>query len=56
MKSLQIIVAGIFVMLLSVNLFAQDKKLQKKMAEWINRLTEKSSTYNWVKLFESWGC
>ena len=42
MKIYKLLVAGIFVMLLSVNLFAQDKEMTKE--EWqneINRLTEK---------------
>lgn len=42
MKVYKLLLAGIFVMLLSVNLFAQDKEMTKE--EWqneINRLTEK---------------
>jgi len=42
MKVYKLLIAGIFVMLLSVNLFAQDKEMTKE--EWqneINRLTEK---------------
>jgi len=42
MKFYKLLLAGIFVMLLSVNLFAQDKEMTKE--EWqneINRLTEK---------------
>jgi nucleoid-associated protein YgaU len=45
MKIYKLLIAGIFVMLLSVNLFAQDKEMTKE--EWqneINRLTEKRIT------------
>lgn len=45
MKIYKLLIAGIFVMLLSVNLFAQDKEMTKE--EWqneINRLTEKRVT------------